>query len=40
MMLMWLAVLPPENNPVVDEHIVYALVLVLLAYHSRSQGHK
>lgn len=31
MLLMWLAVLPPENNPIVDEHIVYILVLVLLA---------
>ena len=31
MMLMWLAVLPPENNPIVDDHIVYALVLAVLA---------
>ena len=30
MILMWLAALPPENNPVVDDHIVYALVLALL----------
>jgi thiosulfate dehydrogenase [quinone] large subunit len=24
--LMYLAVLPPENNPVIDEHIIYALI--------------
>ncbi len=29
MILMYLAVMPPANNPVVDEHIVYALVLAL-----------
>lgn len=31
LMLMWLAVLPPSNNPFMDDHIVYALILVLLA---------
>ncbi len=35
MILMWLAVLPPENNPIVDDHIVYALVLAILAVKSR-----
>jgi thiosulfate dehydrogenase [quinone] large subunit len=35
MILMWLAVLPPENNPIVDEHIVYALILVALAMRSK-----
>lgn len=29
--LMWTASLPPENNPFMDDHIVYALVLVGLA---------
>ena len=29
--LMWSAVLPPANNPFMDDHLVYALVLVLLA---------
>ncbi len=24
--LMYLAVLPPENNPIIDDHIIYALV--------------
>ncbi|MFA6076456.1 MAG: hypothetical protein WC735_00035 [Candidatus Paceibacterota bacterium] len=35
MLLMWLAVLFPENNPIIDEHIVYALVLALFAIRSR-----
>ncbi len=30
MLMMWSARLPPEQNPVLDEHIVYALVLILL----------
>jgi thiosulfate dehydrogenase [quinone] large subunit len=29
--LMWTAVLPPENNPIMDDHLIYAAVLVLLA---------
>ena len=31
MVAMWSAVLPPANNPFMDYHIVYALVLVALA---------
>jgi thiosulfate dehydrogenase [quinone] large subunit len=31
LVLMWTAVLPPENNPFMDDHIIYALVLVGLA---------
>ena len=31
LVLMWTAALPPENNPFMDDHIVYALVLLLLA---------
>jgi thiosulfate dehydrogenase [quinone] large subunit len=38
MILMWLALLPPEHNPVTDEHIIYALVLVLLTL-SKSGDH-
>lgn len=30
LVLMWLATLPPQNNPIVDDHIVYALVLLAL----------
>ena len=35
MALMWLSAFPPANNPVLDEHLVYILVLVLLAYRSK-----
>jgi thiosulfate dehydrogenase [quinone] large subunit len=31
LVLMWTAVLPPENNPFMDDHLIYAGVLVLLA---------
>jgi len=31
LVLMWSAVLPPENNPFMDDHIIYALTLILLA---------
>ena len=31
LVMMWMASLPLENNPFMDDHIVYALVLVLLA---------
>lgn len=34
MLLMWLAVFPPLNNPIIDQHIVYILVLALLAIKS------
>lgn len=30
-LLMWTVVLPPENNPVVDDHIIGALALIGLA---------
>ncbi|MCA2213989.1 DoxX family membrane protein [Jidongwangia harbinensis] len=28
---MWTAVLPPENNPFMDDHLIYAGVLIVLA---------
>ena len=31
LVLMWTAVLPPENNPFMDDHLIYAAVLVALA---------
>ncbi len=31
LLLMWTAVLPPASNPVIDDHIIYALTLGLLA---------
>lgn len=30
LVLMWTAVLPPPNNPFMDDHVVYAMVLVLI----------
>ena len=30
--LMWTAVLPPEHNPFLDDHIIYPLILILLAH--------
>jgi thiosulfate dehydrogenase [quinone] large subunit len=31
LVLMWTAVLPPDNNPFMDDHLIYAAVLVVLA---------
>lgn len=31
MFLMWLSHLPPENNPFLDEHIIYLIILIGLA---------
>ncbi len=31
MLLMYLAALPPENHPFIDDHIVYALVFMVFA---------
>jgi thiosulfate dehydrogenase (quinone) large subunit len=31
LVLMWTAVLPPENNPFMDDHLIYAGILVVLA---------
>ncbi|MEU5878691.1 hypothetical protein [Spirillospora sp. NPDC047279] len=31
LVMMWAAVLPPENNPFMDDHIIYAVVLIGLA---------
>jgi thiosulfate dehydrogenase [quinone] large subunit len=32
LLLMWFAILPIKNNPFLDEHIIYALILIFLAY--------
>jgi thiosulfate dehydrogenase [quinone] large subunit len=29
--LMWTAVLPPASNPFMDDHLIYAAVLIVLA---------
>ncbi len=34
LVMMWSAVLPPANNPFLDDHIIYALLLVVLALTS------
>jgi len=31
LVLMWTVVLPPANNPVMDDHLIYAMLLVILA---------
>jgi thiosulfate dehydrogenase (quinone) large subunit len=36
--LMWLAVLPPENNPIIDEHIVYLIVFWVLALEQKGRN--
>lgn len=33
--LMWLALLPLENNPVIDDHIIYAVALAVVALSRR-----
>jgi len=30
LLMMWTAVLPPENNPFMDDHVIYALTLVAI----------
>ncbi len=37
MLLMYLALLLPANNPIIDEHIIYILVLILLAFKSEEK---
>lgn len=34
---MYLALLLPENNPIIDDHVVYILVLALIAFKSDNQ---
>ncbi|MFC4020097.1 hypothetical protein ACFOW4_19420 [Micromonospora sp. GCM10011542] len=31
LVMMWTAVLPPENNPFMDDHLIYAAILAVLA---------
>lgn len=38
LVLMYLAVLYPENNPFVDDHLVYAVLLGYIAIHSRNKS--
>lgn len=34
LLLMYLAVLPPENNPVIDDHLIYIIGLAIIASDS------
>lgn len=37
--LMYIAVFPPENNPLIDDHVIYILVLALLALKSKEKSY-
>lgn len=37
MLMMWSASLPPENNPLIDDHIIYILVLAGLLLTNKNQ---
>lgn len=36
MILIYLSLMPPENNPIIDEHVVYGLLLLYFAIESPS----
>lgn len=38
MFLIYLSLFPPENNPFIDEHIVYILIFILFMQRSRVQS--
>lgn len=38
MALMYVALLPVENNPLIDDHVVYALVLILLGQLNEAEN--
>lgn len=40
LLLMYLSLLLPENNPIIDEHIVYILVLIILAINYKNNNKK
>lgn len=37
MLLMYLAALPPQNNPLIDEHIIYILVFLLFFFRENQK---
>jgi len=37
MLLMYLALLLPANNPIIDDHIIYALVLMLMGLKAQDK---
>lgn len=38
LILMYLSAFPPANNPIVDDHIIYALVLLVLGNSESKRG--
>ncbi len=36
-LMMWSAVLPPQNNPVLDDHIIYIFALIAIYYATGNQ---
>jgi thiosulfate dehydrogenase [quinone] large subunit len=38
LLMMWSAALWPQNNPLIDDHIVYALALIGLYYYDSNQA--
>ena len=38
MLLMYTAAMPPTNNPIIDDHIIYAIILIAFA-HMKMIGH-
>mgnify|MGYP001584084114 CR=1 FL=1 len=36
--LMWISAFPPANNPILDDHVVYILVLALLALKNKERS--
>lgn len=40
MLLMWLSTLFPVNNPIIDEHIVYIIILAILAQRNYLESNK
>jgi len=37
LLLMWLAAFPPEHNPFLDEHLIFAIILLLLSEKDAGQ---
>ena len=36
-LMMWSSMLPPENNPMIDEHIIYVLALIAIGFGNDKQ---
>jgi thiosulfate dehydrogenase [quinone] large subunit len=32
LLLMYLSAFPPENNPIVDDHIIYGMIMIAISY--------